>query len=805
MTPIQSNEPARPSFAAGQSAAPAGDRTARLWLYRLLSERSRLWARFLHQSDRLRRLPRRARRQIGRRVAFGLAGVALALTLSNVSAGATITVDNNQVNIVENNKCSLREAIINANTNSQIYDDCVGGNGNDIISLPSGGVFTINNSYTDFYGPTGLPPILSTLTIQGHGATISRATNAPNFRLLGVAPGGDLSLFHLTLQRGKAPNADGGAIYVADSDLLINEVTIEDSVATGDGNGGAIATYFGTVTLRASTISDNSAGGAGGGIFSTTDLSDHPDGGTVEVAYSTISGNSAGGGGGGIAMAANGFDPGYTDFLDVGHSTISANTANAGGGIHLDRGRGLAEIKASTISGNSAATEGGGLFAGLPTTTDVYIVNSTFSGNSAEDGGGLKNQQANISIFSSTVTGNNATDRGGGLYRFGGGNVYLGQSIVSGNSAPIGPETYSEGAGYVNSFYTIFGHSGNAGTIANDGTDPLGLFDIVPTQPLAQILDPTLQNLGGWTAVHALVAGSPALDSLDESFCTFAPVNGKDQRDKNRNVNIVPPDANNDCDIGAFERQLSQIVISPNTAALLLQYLGGNQSEFFNGPRAGLPDSARIDATDVPDHDGATAHLSFDKTTAVPGLGRVPAQDVVTYDGRGFAFLLDGSDVGLSTAGENVDALSVLDGAFSPVGQECRAYLLVSTQGGGSVTGADGRAVRFRGEDVLGFCAQETGAVTRGVWHLAFDGSAEGLPAGVLTNLAALDNGRAFFFMTSKAFRADGVAGQSGQIYRFDSDTGLITGPYWATSDVGLRETVSGLSVAGDLLLENRR
>jgi hypothetical protein len=68
---------------------------------------------------------------------------------------------------------------------------------------------------------------------------------------------------------------------------------------------------------------------------------------------------------------------------------------------------------------------------------------------------------------------------------------------------------------------------------------------------LANILNTTLANNGGPTRTHALVAGSPTIDSVTHGTC---PPRARDQRGVPR-----PQDGNNDggiaCDTGSFERR----------------------------------------------------------------------------------------------------------------------------------------------------------------------------------------------------------------------------------------------------------
>lgn len=73
-----------------------------------------------------------------------------------------------------------------------------------------------------------------------------------------------------------------------------------------------------------------------------------------------------------------------------------------------------------------------------------------------------------------------------------------------------------------------------------------------------------------------------------------------------------------------------------------------------------------------------------------------------------FSWYLDGSDVGLTTVGEDIDAIDL-----APDGR-----LVVSTLGTASVPG-----VTAQDEDLLVFNATRLGSVTQGSWQLFFDGS----------------------------------------------------------------------------------
>src|SRR5690606_10017977 len=81
-------------------------------------------------------------------------------------------------------------------------------------------------------------------------------------------------------------------------------------------------------------------------------------------------------------------------------------------------------------------------------------------------------------------------------------------SLISGNTAPTGPELVNENGQVITNAYNLFGHSGSSGT---SGFTPSGT-DIVPSQTISEILAPLADN-GGPTATHALLEASPAVDA----------------------------------------------------------------------------------------------------------------------------------------------------------------------------------------------------------------------------------------------------------------------------------------------------
>jgi plastocyanin len=174
----------------------------------------------------------------------------------------------------------------------------------------------------------------------------------------------------------------------------------------------------------------------------------------------------------------------------------------------------------------------------------VTLEDSRITGNTADFGGGISNRggDTTLTLVRSTITGNTAIGRGSGVFL--GYNCYLTLigSLVAGNMAPSAPEI--EGSKVWANASNLFGFNGDAGVT---GFTP-GPTDLIPSVPLAAILDPVLADHGGPTLTHALVPGSPAIDAIPWGTNGCGTTLISDQRDKAR-----PQPAGGNCDIGAYE------------------------------------------------------------------------------------------------------------------------------------------------------------------------------------------------------------------------------------------------------------
>jgi hypothetical protein len=149
----------------------------------------------------------------------------------------------------------------------------------------------------------------------------------------------------------------------------------------------------------------------------------------------------------------------------------------------------------------------------------------------------------------------------------------------------------------------------------------------------------------------------------------------------------------------------------------IMRYQSGTAtwSKAFDGSNAGLPDSADIDALTLIINSGYLSFLmSFDTPTAVPGLGTIDDSDVARYDtwNGQWSLYLDGSAHGLTTNGEDIDALT-----FTPGG-----FLSVSTSGSFAVKALGGGTLKGTDEDLFSLIDAGTHE-----WTLWLDGAAVGL------------------------------------------------------------------------------
>lgn len=393
------------------------------------------------------------------------------------------------------NTCSLRAAIMQANhlLAAEISN----------IRLPAG-TYTltrpVNGSDGEDNGDVNLTVPNTAgqyIAIYGAGAESTIIDGNHLDRVFSIDAGRVAAISDVTIRNGLPPVAAGGAILNRGS-LLVADCVIEDNASAADGGG---IYNENLLNIFDSTIGSNSAQVNGGGIYSS---------GTLLIGNSTIRANHAhhfSEGGGGMYVSGP---------TTLRGSSLYLNTANNGAGI-LNVGQ--LTVVNSTVSYNRADTNGGGIynFGG------AFVYNATVVGNDADyddngdgDGGG---------VYSDATSGN----------RF-----LAVNTLVSSNTRRDGL-IYSDCAGTLEVYgMNLFGDTAGC-SFSGNGASAIGLVS-------RGTID-GLEDNGGPTWTHALLAGSEAIDNtidglgcVDETGATLA----IDQRG-------APRIAGARCDVGAFE------------------------------------------------------------------------------------------------------------------------------------------------------------------------------------------------------------------------------------------------------------
>lgn len=299
------------------------------------------------------------------------------------------------------------------------------------------------------------------------------------------AGGGILNLDVMTITNsiihGNTADFGGGIDNAGMGHLTATNITVYDNAAENTVSQGGGIENLGVMSVTGSEVRNNTARN-GAGLFNE---------GTLTVSSSNIHDNTADGRGGGLH---NSFS------LTVQTSNIHHNQAGGGGGGGISTESGTVVLDQSAVYSNIATGSGGGIVNNVDAVTGVNsftITNSTISGNgTAGQGGGLRNAGSAVTHLNNVTFNNNTA------------------TVVNG-------QTISVLAGTVTAKNTIIALSGSgtncSGTVTSQGHNIVsdntcqmaGTADLKNTNPL---LGP-LQNNGGTTLTHALLLGSPAINS----------------------------------------------------------------------------------------------------------------------------------------------------------------------------------------------------------------------------------------------------------------------------------------------------
>jgi Chlamydia polymorphic membrane protein (Chlamydia_PMP) repeat len=388
-----------------------------------------------------------------------------------------------------NSGCSVRNAIASVNAGAGVGGCSIQGTGAVTINIPSG-TFTFS---------TASVIVLRAVTISGAGtsATILQFPSTGNFGAgLTVDSGGQLvTIRNLTL-RGLSGNRLNG-LYNATGDVTLSSVRV-----TAFGLNGI--SQFSTMRLDLCTIDHNGSSGSllGGGI-------NNQPSGTTMVTRTNITNNTAVLGGG--VFVGTGSSSGTNFTID--HSLIYQNNADdQGGGIYAEQ---QMEVMNVTISGNTATNQGGGIRFDS-SANELHIRQSTIAYNTSRNGSG------------------------GGLSVGAFGTPVVVCNIFANNTARTAPDIEWTGTSANASYNLIRNTSGWSAALFPTGSPFKNKVGVDPQlQPL--------QNQGGPTSVHPIVAGSPPFDAIPNSVGS-----GISFPDDQRGL---PRPRRNAYDIGAYELQ----------------------------------------------------------------------------------------------------------------------------------------------------------------------------------------------------------------------------------------------------------
>ncbi|MFN7956147.1 MAG: thrombospondin type 3 repeat-containing protein [bacterium] len=541
---------------------------------------------------------------------FAAAVVSLAFAIGAHAAVIPVIGPADDLDQGPNGNCTLREAVIAANTDAPV-DGCPAGNGADTIQLKAKHyTLTIPEGAMDT-PETGDLDVASDITIVGQGAGWDTTTMdgwALEFGtqpILDVHAGGRLTISDVTTIGG-IRNA-GGMLAISDCWILASEIGVDlytgDAVITNvtvELAGIGIWVHDGSLQLVGGFVSGNFEG-------ARLDLGELDVEGTSFFMNGSFYGVEAGAGllvTGGVAVIADAdFEQNYTSTggavanrggtVDIHTSLFEGNYAFNGGAIW--NASGTMFVDSSRFAGNSANLCLGGCYSGaggaILNGGTLAVTRSTFEHHTAYWGGGIYNEgeatiestlirqngdwwgdeasagggvysTGAVTIRNSTFTGNCTNGAAGSALRLAGGAGLLDHVTVT-DAEP--PPWYPELCRRTDPVIAVSEATLTAVASIVDGSCELNLSRVIVSagdnlergdtcgfaapNDLVNV-DPGLAPLadnGGPTQSHALLPGSPAIDSATATACPAT-----DQRGVARPLN-GDGDRMARCDRGAVE------------------------------------------------------------------------------------------------------------------------------------------------------------------------------------------------------------------------------------------------------------
>lgn len=206
-------------------------------------------------------------------IKLGLMLVIVLFAQIGTSHATSFLIETDDPAIQDDNLCSIREAIDNANDDAQTHDDCPAGSGADSIDLDGRTItFTDAPAAYDDSGHNALPTLDGTISLSN--GTLQRSStlttcaggqgNRDEFRFFVVDFGATVSIDHMHFDNGCASDVAsggfdlrGGAIYSV-SDLNITNSHFSNNIAANVG--GAIHSEDDLIVANSSFVGNSGRG-----------------------------------------------------------------------------------------------------------------------------------------------------------------------------------------------------------------------------------------------------------------------------------------------------------------------------------------------------------------------------------------------------------------------------------------------------------------------------------------------------------------------------------------------------------------
>lgn len=372
------------------------------------------------------------------------------LRVSDFSSTLTIERLNSQRNVAASDGGSIKQTSGSLDVSDSTFsDDSVGLDGGAIESSNALRLDIVDSTFTgNLAGRDGG----AIMTTDDSDITISASRFASNSA---ADDGGaieindarnvyvDQTVFQLNAARGD----DGGGLLVsgADDTVSLSTVTFDRNSAVGEGGGVKTLSHQGPFTATGLTITGNTSGSDGGGMYLAPDEAiitggvftgnlaqgASADGGAIylrnalrhEVTSSTFTGNAAGSRGGSIYIDSN---DSTNDTTVLSNLTFTDDSASIDGGSVFARVEGPITMSSLVASGTRSGDDGGFAYLRSDDTSvvsadfslsDIRVTDSAATANVNSDAGALWIGQANeLHLTDVSVAGSTAAGDGGGAF-----------------------------------------------------------------------------------------------------------------------------------------------------------------------------------------------------------------------------------------------------------------------------------------------------------------------------------------------------------------------------------------------------